>query len=112
MGRSITLIPDHSYDNKIVDFKVYHISEGQFKNDKWNGFVRQVRGIDTEYNIGHFKDGKMHGYGKRFLNGTSSEGFFENGTYLRNKEELRDYEPSHFVAQHILFSHYIIQLVP
>ena len=54
-----------------------HIWEGQFEDDKLNGFGRWLHS-DGECYIGYWKDSKRHGYGKSMKTfGLAKEGLFE-----------------------------------
>ena len=75
-----------------------YIQEGQFINNKLNGFGREVtikaNGDFCQY-IGIWKKGKLHGYGKIHVsNGENLEGLFEDGEFKKLKSEVKSYNPN------------------
>ena len=75
------------------------IYEGDFENDKYNGFGKSFE-ENGSYYIGQWKDGFKHGLGKLYnkKNNIIYEGYFKNGMrngigkYFENKEK-------HYVGQ-------------
>ena len=59
-----------------------HVYEGQIKNERRNGFGRQIY-CDGNYYIGHWKDDKKNGWGKKVhsKNGKVEEGNWIDGEF-------------------------------
>jgi len=62
------------------------IDEGQFENGKLNGYARYIWN-DGYYEIGHWKNGEVHGLSTSYKDGSVKEeysGTFENGKRVKD----------------------------
>ena len=71
--------------------------EGQFKDNELDGFGRKMKvymNSDILSYIGHWKNGKKHGYGvQTYSHGEVRAGLFEDGKYCKSKQDVKSYNP-------------------
>jgi len=75
-----------------IYYDVAFIQEGQFHATRLHGYGRIIRVYCDEswkYDIGHFENGLLHGYGKRVDHeGNTQDGIWELGEFKENAEDV------------------------
>ena len=59
------------------------------------------------YEVGYWKNGCLHGYGRRYCHSITEEGLFENGVYRPNPKRIVSYDPK---AEHPAISKFDLDL--